>query len=280
MSAQGRTFTLFEITIAVGVFSILALGIFAFSAQMIGGSTVVAARTELSSRTDAIHYRLSEELRQAEILYVEDDLGVDLDGDGDTDDVIRCSELGLGALVATPALRVQGAREITYRLPVDHDGDGDFLDDEGRITYGVSHPALGDLLNPNRGGDADRYAASSDFTYRLRFVAARTLSEVSLGFDLNLDGDQTDVFEVGHLERTMRLSGTPDVVEQLTPDVIYLIDGQVVADVDGDGTQDPLFLQPNLTVVRITSCLGRPVRGAGLLVRRQSSAATRNFQSN
>lgn len=280
-SGRLRRFTLLEIAIVVAIFGVITLLIFGFSETMVSSSNTVSTRAALSAKTDEVHHAICEELRQAELIYIESELGQDLNGDSDTNDIIRCSTDGVAALSATPALRSTGAREITYRLPVDHDGDGDFLDDEGRVTFGATHPTAGDQLSSNLAADPTRYLANTNYTYRLRFVEnpANQYSEAATGVDLNNDGDLTDTFDVGHLEKTIRGNGggVADQVIQLTADVVLLVDGSVVGDVDGDGNDDPLFLQPNVALVQLTTCLNSRYRGAGTFVRRQTATAQRNY---
>ena len=110
---------------------------------------------------------------------------------------------------------------LTYQRPVDPDGDGLVLDNLGNIQWGMT-------LN-----GVDVAGATGTFLY----VVDDQLDEGVLGVDLNLDGDQADVLDRGHLERqlsngqTFRVSGS----------WILQPAGNHGGDLNGDLVADPIF---------------------------------------
>jgi hypothetical protein len=121
---------------------------------------------------------------------------------------------------------------LTYRLPVPAGIGQATLDDAGEVIWGVS-----DTTGITVGG-----------TVTLAFVPERTLRESESGADVNGDGDQTDVFDVGRISRTSS-TGARLALPRLD---VLLANGNRGGDIDGDGTADPLFgLSPDRRTVVI-----------------------------
>jgi type II secretory pathway pseudopilin PulG len=111
---------------------------------------------------------------------------------------------------------------IQYSLPVSAGESGAFLDGEGNLIWGVE-----DIDGVTLGG-----------TVKLAFVQDRTLSEADASQgDLNGDGDRADTFVLGHLTRT---SSNGHRLAMPRVDVL-LPSANKGGDVDGNGTNDPLF---------------------------------------
>jgi len=110
---------------------------------------------------------------------------------------------------------------VAYQMPVDPDGDGSMLDADGQVQWGTEQDGV----------------AVAGAKVTIRFVADRVLSEPALAFDLNRDGDTTDLFDLGHLERVL-----PDgSIIPLTGTWILQPNLNHGADIDGDGVADPIF---------------------------------------
>jgi hypothetical protein len=110
---------------------------------------------------------------------------------------------------------------ITYRLPIPPPEGQPILDENGDIRWGFS-----DGRGTREGGFG-----------RLEFLPERVRNEKDERRDLNEDGDRKDVFEEG------RLRLTTDAGDELGVKRVRLlfVKGDRGADVDGDGTPDPLF---------------------------------------
>ncbi|MGH8191292.1 MAG: PulJ/GspJ family protein [Rhodanobacteraceae bacterium] len=125
-----------------------------------------------------------------------------------------------------------GGQQLEFYVPVDPDQDGDSLDSKLNIEWGQSGSPTGDKLNA---------------VMAIRFVKTSTYSEASHNYDLNRDGNKTESFDIGHLEQDYysgaTVTGTPTYIRSITPDIVIQKTGQTVADLNGDGTTDPIFLQ-------------------------------------
>jgi len=126
---------------------------------------------------------------------------------------------------------------IQYMVPVDHDGDGDVLDDTFTIEWGAFEqgvPTLGNFMI-------------------YQFVPAAgangTFTESANGIDANRDGDLGDVFRRGYIEFE-----TEDGWSRLfgEPNLVCVNNAGWGGDVNGDGTADPIFdLQGNRLTISI-----------------------------
>ena len=116
---------------------------------------------------------------------------------------------------------VDSGTRVRYMLPIDHDDDGVMYDSKGEVTWGF--PVNG----------TPTISAAGWFQY----VVDQSLDEQDIQFDVNLDGDQDDVFDVGHLEQV--LPGAGNV--RITGSWILQLAGNPGADLDDDGDLDPMF---------------------------------------
>lgn len=90
----------------------------------------------------------------------------------------------------------------------------------------------------------------SDFG-TLRFVKQREFDEAARQWDLNTDGDMVDTFDIGYME--VRYEGIGQhagqaiseenrvLIQMLAGNTVVRVKDQPVADIDGDGTVDPMF---------------------------------------
>jgi len=110
---------------------------------------------------------------------------------------------------------------VSLQVPVDHDGDGDVISDAGDVEYG----AKGQL----------------DWTMTLAFAAARNLSEATDKVDYNDDGDKTDSLVAGRVMLSFQdTGGATQASSPISPPRV-LGTSPLGGDLDGDGTNDPLF---------------------------------------
>lgn len=117
---------------------------------------------------------------------------------------------------------------FSYRVPTDPAGGTDYLD--------------GDDLQ--WGAVAGGQPTLSGWT-AVVFVARDSFREAEAEADLNKDGDQTDVFDVGQIRRRAWDTSDPSVVASdlgLGPAVILQERCHHGGDLDGDGFDDPIFL--------------------------------------
>ncbi len=111
---------------------------------------------------------------------------------------------------------------INFKVPVDHDADGDVLDDSFAIEWGAFEEGVPTLSN---------------WTYYYFNVTGTYFEGTSGNIDLNRDGDKTDQFYMGDIifwtqgGWTRRFGNGMVCVDYLT----------VNGDVNGDGTPDPIF---------------------------------------
>lgn len=117
---------------------------------------------------------------------------------------------------------------FAFRVPVDPTGGTDYLD-QGEVTWGATVASV-----PTLSGWSAFY-----------YDAVGTLREDESEADINGDGDQVDVFDVGSLRMASWDGATPgqdatDIV--LCPAVILQEQCNWGGDLDGDGFDDPIFL--------------------------------------
>ncbi len=117
---------------------------------------------------------------------------------------------------------------FSYRVPTDPAGGNDVLQG-GAIRWGANaggHPTL------------TGWAA-------LVFVPRSRIDESEIGLDLNHDGDETDVFDVGQIRGHTWDTSDPNIPASdlgLGPAVILQERCHYGGDLDGDGFADPIFL--------------------------------------
>jgi prepilin-type N-terminal cleavage/methylation domain-containing protein len=146
---------------------------------------------------------------------------------------------------------------VAFQVPVDPDGTG-FLntDSDGNILsirWGIR----------SRDPDTGEYSANLDHYGAFRFVAGTApdgnpliFDEGGRGYDLNRDGDEDDVFEIGHILKEYYDSTDYTLAyghERLTGDVVVQLQGDPLADfVGGDGIPERMFSRPSTTSVGVT----------------------------
>ncbi len=124
---------------------------------------------------------------------------------------------------------------LTYKIPVDWDGDGDVVDAGKLVEYGYIDPAAN--------------TPKLNWSAALMFVQKRTLSEAALGIDINGDNDTTDTLAQGSIDKVVYNSLGVEVYRVSMDDDVILVNAVKDADVDGHlaGVQDPLFYRTDNT---------------------------------
>jgi type II secretory pathway pseudopilin PulG len=127
-----------------------------------------------------------------------------------------------------PVYFVGDGTGFSYRVPTDPAGGRDVFD-HGEIRWGA-----------NAGG-----APTLTGWAALVYVPVGTIDESVVGIDLNHDGDETDVFDVGQIRARTWDTSDPTVPASdigLGPAVILQERCHYAGDLDGDSYSDPIFL--------------------------------------
>lgn len=123
--------------------------------------------------------------------------------------------------------------QFAYRLPLGVETGAGYIGEAGASFGALVRDAQG-VLSP-----------SNTAHTQLRFRAQGTLSESERFVDLNRDGDQLDVFELGQLVKSS-FANPGDVQSNievpLGPRMVLQEREAYGSDLDGDGFEDPLFL--------------------------------------
>jgi len=127
------------------------------------------------------------------------------------------TDLSKGKVVSVAA----DGSSFTFRQPVTTGPGGSIFDAKGEIIWGIQ-----DQSGPRAGGSCT-----------ISFRSRRILSEVEQGSDLNRDGDQNDVFEVGELV-AISDAGLSLSLPRMR---ILVVKDDWGGDIDGDGKPDPIF---------------------------------------
>lgn len=117
---------------------------------------------------------------------------------------------------------------FSYRVPTDPAGGSDYLVG-GEVRWGA---------RVDDAGSASGWAA-------LWFEPRSTYDESVTGFDLNHDGDKTDVFDIGQIKKRTWDTDDPSAVVRelgLGPSVVIQERCNWGSDLDHDGFDDPIFL--------------------------------------
>lgn len=148
---------------------------------------------------------------------------------------------------------------LDFQTPVDWDADGDQLDPDMLIEWGVDEEA---------GAVLGAFAV-------LSFVPYDRADEIADRIDYNDDGDQLDVFRVGRLVRR-----TAGGLRTAFGDLNLLVnDADPQGDVDGDGNPDPMFTFDGTQTVGIQIfALNTDVAGEPRFERFQTQLTLRNPQ--
>lgn len=110
---------------------------------------------------------------------------------------------------------------ITFKHPLDLTGTGSLVDPAGNVQWGAVEATGPDVAS----------------SYTFSFVQDATVQEATLQKDLNGDGDMTDTFQLGHLQRSTTLGQAQSISAS-----VYMVDAaNPTGDLDGDGLPDPLF---------------------------------------
>ena len=126
---------------------------------------------------------------------------------------------------------------FSYRVPVDLDGDvgmPDYLNGLEPAWGAITRSGVDGALTPNGTG----WCA-------IVFEASSEVNEAELNDDINQDGDEVDVFEIGRLVKLTWDTIDPLIPvhrQALGPACILQERDAPAADLDGDGYEDPLFL--------------------------------------
>lgn len=262
-----------EMLISVAVLTAFSLAGWSFTTSMVRASSDQATQAALTTEAAEALQALEAELSVAELLYREEDLGLDLDGDGAQTSVLRGNAAGRAALTREPALFGAGARSLAYRVPVDADLDGDVLDEAGQVTWGVRQPS-------GAVAGADLSAAEADpetCWIELRFVSVGLLREAELDVDYDRDGRRESALERGYLERRVHVGDEVVFAQRLTGEHV-LVGRERAVDLDGDGEVDPLFVQPSAASLRATLRLGAAPQARTQTLLRSQTVELRNYR--
>jgi len=127
-----------------------------------------------------------------------------------------------------PAYFIGDGTGFSYRLPTDPAGGNDVLDG-GQIRWGA-----------NAGG-----APTLEGWAALVFVPRALIDEDEVHTDLNRDGDEDDLFDVGQIRARTWDTSNPGAAASdigIGPSVILQERCRAGGDLDGDGFSDPIFL--------------------------------------
>lgn len=138
--------------------------------------------------------------------------------------------LALGMQSATRELREAALLSVSpilvhYHVPVDAEGDGNVLDQGGVVQMGAN--------------------GVRDQSIVLYYVQERLFSEAAEKMDLNRDGDLSDVFSVGRLERNLQDETGLNIETRVIAKEVVLSSPTPGVDIDGDGQADPVFQTVN-----------------------------------
>jgi type II secretory pathway pseudopilin PulG len=225
--------TLVEVTFAMTIFAIMIVAMMTYIASVSEGVAAVEQTSDIERDGNRVLEKMCEMLR-----------GAFVPGDAPADWVSPLNS---------------GADSISFLVPVDHDGDGDTIDSDlegewGAIRYEQYTPGqfldLSHTTNPN--------SSTNRFYTTFSFVQSSTFSESSRNIDMNLDGDTSDTFRIGHIEKsypsgvcsnagsTHNGTSAPAWTNEIVGNII------IVGDFDNDGSEDPIFA---LTGSRLTITL-------------------------
>ena len=153
---------------------------------------------------------------------------------------------------------------FAFRIPVDPGGGNDFFDADGFLQWGAI--VEGNVLTSG-------YSA-------LYFEPTDRIDEAQALADLNRDGDQDDLFDLGRLRLCTWDAANPD---QTLLDVVISRPNLLqdacdwVADVDGDGFEDPMFLwDPESGQLRVRLFALVQSGGSANVFRRETSLFLQN----
>ncbi len=218
MKNRERGFTLVEMAIALALLSVL----------------IVSVGSVTRSITDAV----GSELIELEVQEV---------GESVTNVIGR--DLAMSRLVGFQAAG-EGAPVLTFVIPVDvgEDDNGNLVLDDGEDADGDEALDLtdGDFTAPDvtiQWGAVEEEGPRLDtpgtpHQSNLRYASLEDVNESDLGFDINRDGDQVDVFQRGSLRYTT--SGGLNM--EYGRGAILAVVADPAADLNNDGVPDPLFL--------------------------------------
>lgn len=123
---------------------------------------------------------------------------------------------------------------VNFQVPVDLDGDGTVYpagDTSQPVELGVIHGGV---------------PSSGSTTYR--FVSTGSVSEAALSMDLNGNGNMSDSFEVGYMEKVMSDTVSAWSIQMRRGNGFVQPKGALGGDIDGDGQPDPVFAVSGNTV--------------------------------
>jgi prepilin-type N-terminal cleavage/methylation domain-containing protein len=169
------------------------------------------------------------------------------------------AELKSASILAMPA----DGSMLSFQIPVDLDGSGTVLDKDGDCEFGINE--LGVISNGS---------ISYSFVQNTKGGNPEVLSEATLNRDLNNDGDKSDVFDRGRIERT---STAPAARTRVLSGVwVIQPSGNWGGDIDGDGNADPIFRTAGKQVWMDIWMVAIDSSGTAHLVRCRTSLHLRN----
>ncbi|MCX7933827.1 MAG: prepilin-type N-terminal cleavage/methylation domain-containing protein, partial [Planctomycetota bacterium] len=193
--ARERGVSLLEILIATAILSILMIAAFHFTRATAEGINFESQVIALEQDANRVIGILAHSLRSARLTPgMSEGANADLIAKGyppldGVEDLGNTVDLGGGVTRATQA------GQVCFQVPVDHDEDGDTTDASLNTEWGAKR----EDISPTDYKDAY-------IVYRFRGVDI--FDEAAKKYDLNRDGDTTDVFDVGHIETVYTAGGT------------------------------------------------------------------------
>jgi hypothetical protein len=155
------------------------------------------------------------------------------------------------------ALATAGDDNVSFQVPVDQNNDGD---------------VLGTDLSVQWGGRNEDDTVSLGGSMGFQFVQTGQFSESARNIDLDLDGSTSTTFDLGHIEIVYASGFT----QRICGDNIVLVQGDHLADIDGDGDSDPIFWQDG-TTIETTLFLTRADEAEPMLVKVTTAVLLRNM---
>lgn len=279
---QQQGMTLLEILLANAILAVIIVIVFQFMGSMTDNIDLEFQRLTLEQDANRVLEEMAHTLRSCRVTPKITDAEADALASYQPHPVLVQYNLGSDDYP-------NQAGQICFQVPVDHDEDGDMMVAEGQ-TFKTEWGAKREDLWPRDYLDAHMI---------YRFVPETEFREAERNFDLNQDGDRTDVFDIGRMELVFTQGGSHKglppprengvFVNMMSGNSIVRVKGQPVGDIDSDGKDDPMFSLTRLdvltgqsgtgvvsSVLTITIFTTRPAEKIPLLVRSTTSIELRN----
>lgn len=235
-----RGMTLLEVLVANAIFALFIVMALDFMSQMSNAGDIEYQSLTLEQDANNVLDEIVDRMRAARIT-PRNGKPLDLDPDG------------------TPPCR---AGQVCFQLPVDHDEDGDTMKINASNGFEIEWGAVREDVKP---------ADYLDGRMVYQFSKDREFNEADRKHDLNGDGDMTDEFDVGHIEieypenylGTHQGNAPPSAgrvaIRMLSGNSVIRVRNKPIADIDGNGTDDPMFeLNSAGSVLTITIFTSQP----------------------